>query len=222
MRRHFAIGFIVAFLFAATTSAQTIALVQSIGYRSALALVSRGPAADVVIGPTADVPNCYASVIHVPAGGAVYVYDFLGKYTCSKAAIVTMPAPAGVDSFVDVFFDDGKSKSCFSLAPFGTLVGHQRFGPVVSDDLQGTWANLFASGSAWATITIYDGAGAQVKQELIDFKGFLQYEIKSRPGVAFVDIASGWPGFPSTTPIKGFLTTGKRDGGSDRVLAFVN
>ncbi len=168
-----------------------------------------------------DISSCPTPDVTIKAGGAAYIRDLAYSYFCGGSEFELFTPPVGVDSFTVLSFDDGATRSSFSLPAIGAISSSQRFGPIVSDSEEGTWITTFPKQATPITVEVYDGNGAKVATELYETGIEVnQYQVKARVSVGFVVVTLGWPGFTGYPPLTGFVSSGTHRGGNFRAFPF--
>ncbi len=163
---------------------------------------------------------CPSPDVALAPNGAAIVRDVALSQFCGAKEIELFPVPAGADSFTVLSFDDGVTQSSFDLPAIGAITSSQRFGPIVSDSIDGTWINTFPTKSTPLSVEVYDGSGVKVATELYEAEPPVdQYRVKARVAVGFI-VITGWPGFPLTAPLYGFANSGTPRGGNLRSFPF--
>jgi hypothetical protein len=163
---------------------------------------------------------CPSPEVTIAPNGAAILRDVALTQFCGAQDIQLFPPPAGADSFTVLSFDDGKTQSSFDLPPIGAITSSQRFGPIVSDDYEGTWINTFPTKPTPLSVEVYDGSGKKIATELYEANPPVdQYRLKTNVSIGFV-VITGWPGFPLTAPLYGFANSGTPRGGNLRAFPF--
>lgn len=165
---------------------------------------------------------CPSPDVTLAPNGAAIIRDLALSHFCGVKEFELFPVPSGADSSTVLSFDDGKTQSSFELPPIGAITSSQRFGPIVSDDYEGTWINTFPTKITPLSVEVYDGSGKRIGTELYEAQPPVdQYRLKTAVPVGFI-VITGWPGFPLTSSLYGFVNRGTPRGGNLRAFPFGN